>query len=158
MIEESEKLLIDAIIAFEKKAYELIELLANEFDLNLNEKHPFDKIKSRQTELWKGILKGKWYYQLHGDACKFENIESGQLLDIKINRRGNYGTISNYYLLKFIETTSDLKYVHNKINDSESMYNTMTQLEEKELIINIGESPLSLDTRILNTEKINALQ
>jgi len=156
VIEETEKLLIDAILAFENKACELIELLANQFDLNLNDRHPFDKIKSRQTELWKGILKEKWNYQFHGDACKFENIENGQLLDVKINRRGNYGTISNYYLLKFIETTNELEYVYDKINNSESIYNTIAKLEEKELIINIGESPLN--TRILNKEKVNALQ
>lgn len=154
MISKKEKILIDVIIAFEQKAIWLIKILADEYNLNLEEQHPFGKLITRKNELWKGSLKENWNYQFHGDACKFENSKSRQLLDVKINRSGNYGAISNFYLLKFIETTDELSYVLNEINTSESIYKILTELENKGLIIDVDEPPFS--TRIINKEKLKS--
>ncbi len=152
LISKKEKILIEAIIAFEQKANQLIGYLAYKYDLNLEEEHPFGKLITRKNDLWKGSIKENWNYQFHGDACKFENSKSGQLLDVKINRKENYGTISDFYLLKFVETTDTLSYVLDEINTSESFYKIIAELENKELIIDIDKSPFT--TRILNKEKL----
>lgn len=152
MINKKEKILLDSIIGFEQKANQLIELLAHEYGLNLKQEHPFGKLITRNNRLWKGCLNGKWNYQFHGDACKFENSKTGQILDVKINRNGNYGTIDNFYLLKFIETTEIFSYVFKELNTYESISEVMTELENKELIIDIDEPPFS--TRIINKEKL----
>ena len=97
--------------------------------------------------MWQGSLSEDWTYQFHGDSCKIENLNSSQLLDIKINRHGNYGAIDNYYLRKFIETTKTLGDVHNEINSSKTMYEVLESLENKGLIKTILEMP---KTRILD--------
>ena len=151
MIVKREKLILKAIIEFEKQANKLIEMLANEFELNLANEHPFDKLITRTNNLWKGSINGEWNYQFHGDACKFENNESGQVVDVKINRNGNYGTIHNFGLLHFIETTQSLRHILKEINNEETVFKTITELERKEFIIEIDEPPFS--TKILNTNK-----
>jgi len=151
LLNSTEKLLLEVIIAFDKKANELVNLMASEYDLDLSLDHPFEKLQSRHKELWKGSIADIWNYQFHGDACKFENKNTKQLLNIKINRRGNYGTISNFYLLKFMETTQSLDYAYKKINNSKIMYETLNALTDKNYIIdaNIFET----ETRVLNKDK-----
>ncbi|WP_040253206.1 DUF6896 domain-containing protein [Psychroserpens mesophilus] len=151
MIDKREKLILEALIEFEEQANKLIEMLANEFELNLENKDPFNKLITRSNNLWKGSINGKWNYQFHGDACRFENNESGQVVDIKINRNGNYGTIHNFGLLHFIETTQSLSHILKEINTDEIVFKTLAELERKEFIIEIDEPPFS--TKILNRNK-----
>lgn len=148
MLSTEEKLLIEIIILFEKTANEMIKLLAEEFQLNLKNQNPFSKLLSRQNDLWKGKLNDNWTYWFHGDACDFENSKTQQFLHVKINRRSNYGTIDNFYLFKFMQTTHSLKHASEVLN-SESVFNeTLNRLEKNGVVINIEEWPMR--TRILN--------
>lgn len=152
MTNNREKLLLEALIDFENQANKLIEILADEFELNLADAHPFNKLITRTNNLWKGSLNGKWNYQFHGDACRLENNESGQVVDVKINRNGNYGTIHNFGLFHFIQTTQSLSHVLKEISTEEIVFETLAKLESKEFIIEIDEPPFS--TKILNRNKI----
>lgn len=143
-----EKLLIETIILFEKKANEMINLLAEKFQLDLSQHNPFSKLLSRQNNLWKGNLNKKWTYWFHGDACDFENLQTKQYLHVKINRTQNYGAIDNFYLFKFMQTSDSLKHA-SKILNSDNIFNeTLSHLERNKIVINIEELPLQ--TRILN--------
>jgi len=58
---KKEKLLFEAIIAFEKQTNKLVELLADEYELNLDFEHPFGKLITRTNNLWNGCMN----YQFH---------------------------------------------------------------------------------------------
>jgi hypothetical protein len=141
-------ILIEAIISFGKTANELISLLASEYDLDLESENPFGKLQTRKNNLWKGQLRNNWSYYFHGDACKFENGITGQLVDVKINRDGNYGTISDFYLFTYIETTGELQYVFERINSENLVTKILTELKESDIIIDIGRFPM--ETWVLN--------
>jgi len=146
-----EELLIETIISFEKKANEMINLLAEKFQLDLTQHNPFSKLLSRQNNLWKGNLNKKWTYWFHGDACDFENLQTKQYLHVKIICGSNYGAIDNFYLFKFMQTSDSLKDA-SKILNTENIFNEILfTLEKKEIVVNIGEWPLQ--TRILNKKR-----
>lgn len=150
---EQKILLKKAIIQFEKTAKELIQLLSNSFDLDLSHSNPFERLIIRQNNLWKGKLDKNWKYQFHGDACKFENMVTEQIVDIKINRRENWGAITNFYLLKFIETTDSLKHVFQLINSEKQIMNLLEEMQKERILINIGEQ--NFRTLILNKAHAN---
>ena|SRR6218665_3362512 len=147
---EPEKVLIKAIISFNKKANELIKILADRYDLDLTSENPFGKLLSRRNNLWKGELPDNWTYQFHGSSCKFENIVTKQHLDISIIHGTNYKAINNFFLQKYIETTEELKYIPDIINSPEIFHKALAQLEKDNVIINIGEYPFNF--RTLNYE------
>lgn len=149
------KLLIEAILFFEKIAYDLINMLAQEYDLNLKDENPFGLLISRRNNLWRGSIKDGWNYQFHGDACKFVNDNTGQTLDVKINRKGNYGVIAHYSLKRFIETTSNLSHVDRVFKTLADIFTTMDQLEIEGVIIDIG-GPY-FPTRVLDKARMKAL-
>ncbi|AWG22793.1 hypothetical protein FFWV33_15280 [Flavobacterium faecale] len=144
------KLLIEVIQTFEKKANEMIKVLALEFNLDLNSERIFDKLISKQNNLRRGNLKDNWTYWFHGDACDFENKETNQYLHIKINRNGNYGAIDNFYLYKFLQTSESLKSIYEVINSEKYMNELLEKLFKTGILINIDEFPLK--TIILKKE------
>jgi hypothetical protein len=145
------KIVIESIIEFEKKSNELIKKLENEFELNLKEANPFDKLITRKNNLWKGKLKDNWTYWFHGDACEFENSLTKQFAYVKINRNGNYGVIDNFYLYKFIQTTKSLENVITKINTEKYFNEIISELEKEKIIINTDNNSF-IETRILNSK------
>ena len=134
-------LAIEVIQAFENKANEMIKALAIEFNLDLNSGNIFDKLISRQNNLWKGTLKENWSYMFHGDACEFENSITKQFLHVKINRNGNYGAIDYFYLYQFLQTTTSLKPINDVINSKEYFYELLDKLIKTEILTNIEELP-----------------
>jgi hypothetical protein len=129
----------EAIVEFEQTAKKLVQLLSDSFDFDLSTPYPFGKLIDRQTNLWKGKGDENWDYQFHGDACMFTNSVTIQLVDVKINRNGNWGTISNFYLFKFIETTASLKHIFNLIDSEKKVNELLDELLKDEILIDIGE-------------------
>ena len=125
--------------------------MAEKFGLDLTEVHPFSKLQASKNNLRSGKLGTDWYYRFHGDACQFEHRPDGQILDVKINRWGNFGTLSDFYLYRFIETTPALAETFRKIESEPQFYDMIAQLEANEIIIDIG--PPFFKTRVLNRPK-----
>ncbi len=135
---KKDQLLLEAITLFDQKAKELIQVLAKENNLDLTKKDPFSELISRKNNRWKGELSNNWIYQFHGDACKFENRISKQLVDVKINLSGNYGAISDFYLFQFIQTTDSLTYLKKTFQSIQEISTILIQLYENDLLINVG--------------------
>jgi len=152
MNNKNQILLEEAIEMFERTAESLIRLLSETFDLNLSEPHPFGVLIQRQNKLWKGYLEGDWKYHFHGDACKFENMITGQIVDVKINREGNWGTISNFYLFKFIETSNSLKHVYQMIDSEHKVIELLEKMQKEGKLVDIGRPHLR--TLILNKKHL----
>ena len=129
--------LILAITKFEEKAYELITLMCDHFNLDIESPHPFATLQSRRTDLWKGKFQN-WEYRFHGDSCEFINTKTRQFLDIKTNRKGNYGVIDRFFLFQFIDSTENLKELDPFVNLSEKQ-ELYDQLKLEGLVINIGD-------------------
>ena len=72
---------------------------------------------------------------------------------MKINRKGNYGVIDNFYLYKFIQTTKSLENVLSKINNEKHFNEIISELEKEKNIIDIDKSGF-FKTRILNSKII----
>lgn len=152
MINSTKIAIIEAICLFEQRAEFLINLLAKKFDLDLDDKNPFGMLILRTNNLWNGDLNNDWKYHFHGDACKFENKLNGQIVDVKINRMGHYGIISDFYLFKFIETTNELTELYETIGNESTLIKLIDELEKDKFLINLDKPPFI--TRILNRDTL----
>ena len=151
---QKQKLLEEAIVSFGQAAESLVQLLSHTFDLDLKNPNPFGKLITRKNNLWDGHLEGSWKYQFHGDACKFENLQTKQLVDVKINRKGHWGVISNFYLFKFIETTDSLKHVYQIIDSEGQVIELLEEMQKDGVLIDIGEPHF----KALNLNKMHAIK
>lgn len=134
------ELLVEAIILFNKTAKELIELLAEKYNLDLNSSTPFTKLLTRSNDLWRGNVNKEWKYWFHGGHCQFENINSKQYLHVNITRC-IYEVIDYFYLYKFVQTTESLKHVLKIFTSEKMFYETIDKLFEDGILVNIEELP-----------------
>lgn len=153
MDNQLKKILIDVIIFFDKKANELIKLLADKYNLDLTDENPFSKLLTRSNNLWKGEIKEGWTYRFHGGSCEFHNVLTGQILDAHINKNKQFGALDDFFLHRFIETTKELEYVRNRLHSKDDFWTGIKELEHSNIIIDIGEEYFPI--RVLNYDLIS---
>ena len=135
---ENGNLLYKGIVEFNIKAFEVINALALEFNINLDSENPFSKLQKQENKLWKGYF-SEWDYCFHGDSCEFINIKTKQFIEVKIDEKKNYGAIESYYLWKFISTTDGIKKETEIFKDPKTRFDTIQELKMKRYLINVGD-------------------
>ena len=103
-------LFIQCFIEFDITAYDLIELLAKTYNIDLNDPAQIWDLKRNKSKNQSGQINSTWAYHFHGAECAFTNRKTGQNVEIKIIYGQEYGVIDNFFLFRFIETTKSLAF------------------------------------------------
>ena len=88
---------------------ELLFKLVDKFGLNLNTDFPmetFNKFKNDKRQIGKVE---DWKYFLHGFHCGFENIKTGQIIEVPLVFGLEFGDLDPYFFSKFIKSTPNYK-------------------------------------------------
>ena len=99
----------NCIELFDKTAHSLMNLMAETFDINLNNSNEIYELKTKRSENQRGEINSEWKYHFHGKGCSFTNTNTEQFLDVQINNGIEFGELDTHYLMKFIQTTESLK-------------------------------------------------
>ena len=146
----------NCIELFDKTAHSLMNLMAQTFDINLNNSNEIYELKTKRSENQRGEINNEWKYRFHGKGCSFTNTNTEQFLDVQINNGIEFGELDTYYLMKFIETTESLKkarlILDNKSENMRKVIETLwssdylTELPDginNELILNRNKKPVA---------------
>jgi hypothetical protein len=137
-------------------ATQLISELAGKFNETIdseNAMHTFGKYKrSRQTGI--GIM-GSWKYRLHGSDCRFENIETGQTIEVYLLTRLEFGALDPYFFVEYIKTTKKYRPLpvefYEDFWDGDRILEKMLQLGKFERIdpLSLGWEKLVVKDRVI---------
>jgi len=140
---------------FDKTAHSLMSLMADKFDIDLNNSSEIYDLKRNRSDKQRGQINDEWKYHFHGKGCSFTNSKTEQFLDVQIINGLEYGQLDTYYLMKFIQTTDSLKEMSLVLNDESNnmrkvieilwMNDYLTELPNgtnNELIINRNKKPV----------------
>ncbi|MDK8179583.1 hypothetical protein [Paenibacillus sp. UMB4589-SE434] len=133
--------LLAAMDTYKVIAQELIDKLI----LETNQSEKSEIIKGSyyllsNAELLNGEehLTGNWYYDVHGEHCMFENVETGQKLEVSLGRIDDIGNMDPYFFYDFLKSTKKFKhlieYFGNPFGD---MLNFFEVLEKQKMLMNI---------------------
>ena len=98
--------MLHAIEEFDKASYDLIQKLADKFDLDLDSSHPFSKLQSQANKLRQGDLDGDFTYRFHGSHVCFKSEKSSLVIDVMVTEKKEFGTFTYSNLKYYIETSS----------------------------------------------------
>ncbi|MCG7406550.1 hypothetical protein MH117_03905 [Paenibacillus sp. ACRRX] len=94
--------LLAAMDTYKVIAQELIDKLI----LETNQSEKSEIIKGSyyllsNAELLNGEehLTSNWYYDVHGEHCMFENVETGQKLEVSLGRIDDIGNMDPYFFM-----------------------------------------------------------
>tara|TARA_B110000902_G_C14113848_1_gene515419 strand:+ start:64 stop:756 length:693 start_codon:yes stop_codon:yes gene_type:complete len=129
---------------FDKTAHSLMNLMANTFDIDLNNSSEIYDLKRNRSDKQRGQINDDWKYHFHGKGCSFTNSITEQFLDVQIINGLEFGELDTYYLMKFIETTESLKEMSLILNDeSNNMQKVIEILRMKDYLIELPNENFS---------------
>lgn len=136
---------IDEILAamdtFKGIAHELIDKLIVE--TNQPEKSEIIKgnyflISNEELRNGEEHLTDNWYYDVHGEHCMFENVETGQVLEVSLGRVDDIGNLDPYFFYNFLQSTKNLKHLIQYFEDPfGDMLNVFEGLEKQRKLVHI---------------------
>jgi len=80
--------------------------MADKFSIDLKTLDGLSELKYKKNNKQRGVLNEEWNYFFHGAECKFENIRTGQIVEIIIITRPEFGCLDGYFLFNYMTTTS----------------------------------------------------
>jgi len=114
----SDKEIIDHQDFFEKCAKDyrnlakrLINELAQHLEIEINPDSPLDSfnfLKRREHRPEKNFIED-WRYYVHGFHCCFENIKTGQVIEVSLVNGLEFGALDPYFFTGFVKSTPDYK-------------------------------------------------
>ncbi|EPY06214.1 hypothetical protein PAALTS15_15881 [Paenibacillus alvei TS-15] len=83
-------------------------------------------------------LTDNWYFDVHGEHCMFENVETGQVLEVSLGRVDDIGNLDPYFFYNFLKSTKNLKHLASYFEDPfGEMLNLFEGLEQQKKLVHI---------------------
>lgn len=95
---------------FRQEANYKMAQLAFEFDFEIKYPISFPKTVYRHYNN-KGTLKGEWSFYFHGSHCRFEHLNTGQVLEVLFTQSPEFGYIDAFFFSVYINTTEKHKWL-----------------------------------------------
>jgi len=92
-------------------ATRLINKLANQLGVEIDPESPLDSfnyLKRSEHRPQKDLI-DNWRYYVHGFHCCFENIKTGQVIEVSLVNGLEFGALDPYFFTEFIKLTPDYK-------------------------------------------------
>jgi hypothetical protein len=117
--------LLTAMDNYKAIAQLLIEKLLTETDQPEKkeiEAGNYDEIQNADLLSGQENLSGNWWFDVHGEHCMFENLTTGQIIEVSISDKDSVENLDPYFFHNFLKTTETLKhlakYFGNPFNDT----------------------------------------
>ncbi len=94
---------------FRQDAFSLMQLMAETFNIDLETLDGLHELKLKKSSKQRGHLNENWNYYLHGAECRFENIKTGQVAEIIVITKPEFGCLDGYFFYNYMATTERFK-------------------------------------------------
>jgi hypothetical protein len=96
-------------------------------------------------------LSDNWLFDVHGEHCMFENLTTGQILEVSLGDKESVGNLDPYFFYNFLKTTANLqhltKHFDNPFKDTLDLFE---KLQQQKILTHIN----GVQFKKLNTNEI----
>jgi hypothetical protein len=116
--------------AYKQQGIELMERMSEKFGLNLETLQGLFELKFKKSERQRGKLDEEWDYWFHGAECRFDNSQTGQIVEIILAPKSVMGFLDGYFWLEYMQSTDRFKYLADWFeNDHRNVWKAIDTLE-----------------------------
>jgi hypothetical protein len=94
---------------FRQDANFLMGLMADTFGIDLQTLDGLQELKHKKSVKQRGQLNEDWNYYLHGAECQFENVKTGQVVEVIVVTKPEFGYLDCYFFYNYMSTTERFK-------------------------------------------------
>lgn len=117
--------------AFRDDANSLMLQLADKFGFDINECGAWPTAVSKTKYSEKGILNLEWTFYLHGSHCRFDNVITGQAVEVLFTEKPEFGYIDGFFFYNYIRTTVHFQDLAAIFTDELNVYKAIDVLVEE---------------------------
>lgn len=108
-IQQKKAELLQCAVAFRTDAHNLMQQMATTFGIDLQTLDGLHELKYKKSQKQRGALNAEWNYHLHGAECRFTNSATGQIVEIIIITKPEFGYLDSYFFYQYMATTQLFK-------------------------------------------------
>lgn len=82
----------------------------------------------------KGLFREDWTYFFHGSECRFDNLITGQIVELIYIRMPEFGFLDGYFLFNYMQTTERFKSLANWFGTHQNVWDAMDELASKKIL------------------------
>ncbi len=117
--------------AFRNDATALMQMLSEKFDFSINNCGTWPITIYQTSRSNKGILNEEWTFYLHGSHCHFENINTGQSVEVRYTEKPEFGYLDGFFFLNYMQTTVRFKNLADWFINSSNVYIAIEELAKE---------------------------
>ena len=116
----------------------LMRELSKDFDFNIEsaELLPIEMYSHKYNS--KGVFRGDWTYYFHGAECRFDNLRSGQVVEVIITTRPEFGFLDGYFFYNYMLTTDKFKSLATWFTGYVNVWKALDILEEEGILTKVA--------------------
>ncbi|UZR98877.1 DUF6896 domain-containing protein [Chondrinema litorale] len=131
--------LLNAMDAYAILAKQLINKLlseTNEPEIERIQKGEYYLIEGTELQNGAETLSNGWGFYVHGEHCLFDNIFSGQKIEVSLGRDHFIENLDPYFFYQFLNSTDELKHLSKHFeNPFSDMLDFFIKLEEENIML-----------------------
>ena len=105
--------------------------LSQTFDFDLNNCGAWPITVYKTSYKNKGILNADWTFYLHGSHCRFDNLKTGQAIEVQYTEKPEFGCLDAFFFYTYMQTTDRFKELANWFINHINVYNAIKILVEE---------------------------
>lgn len=148
IIENKERIYLCAK-AFREDATSLMKQLAVTFDFDISECGDWPEPVGKTKYNNKGQLNSDWTFYLHGSHCRFDNVITGQAVEVRFTDKPEFGFLDGFFFYNYMQTTDRFKDLADWFKEELNVYDAIDILVEEGILtrrtdVRFGNNALAL--------------
>jgi len=82
----------------------------------------------------KGLFRDDWTYYFHGAECRFDNLKTGQIVELIYITQPEFGFLDGYFFFNYLATTDRFKKLTGVLTDSSKTWAAIEALADKGIL------------------------
>jgi hypothetical protein len=134
---DKKEIILECVKAFREDANNLMTQLSKDYNFSLEPEESFSREVYAHKYNNKGVFRNEWTYYFHGSECKFDNIITGQIVEIIIIAKPEFGFLDGYFFYNYMATTERFKKLANWFENHTNVWDAIRILADENILTTI---------------------
>jgi hypothetical protein len=131
---DNEAPIFECAKSFRQEANYLMLGLAKDYNFSLDKGALFAKEVYAHKYKNKGIFREEWEYHFHGAECLFENLKTGQIIELIYTNKPEFGFLDGYFFYNYMLTTDRYKNLARWFTNYLNVWTAIEDLADRKIL------------------------
>jgi hypothetical protein len=134
---KNKEIILECAKAFREDANNLMIELSKDFNFSLGATETFAREVYAHKYNNKGIFRKEWTYYFHGAECRFENINTGQIVEMIIITKPEFGFLDGYFFYNYMASTEKFKELASWFENHTNVWEAVRILADEKILTRV---------------------